>query len=497
MIHSLMGEEQLASEKKVVISELQGYENDPGYRLSKAVMKAAFPDHSYGLPVGGTKSDVEGFTSEQVQEYYKTYYSPDNATLVITSDFDSEAALQQVKQIYGSIARRSGNLLPPAIPAAPVSTPDVKSAEPIVLNEPGSAALIQAVYPLPAINHPDVPAIDLMDMVLTGGRSARPYQTLVETGLASGISAYPAEMLEPGWYSMSATADPSKDIVEIDRVLQHSLADLQSQGVTLEELERARTQLKTSFVLSNQDISSQASQLVYNQIVAGDYRYSDRYLEAIDWVTPADIQRVARLYLDPAKRTTGYFRPTLTDGQAAGGSSGRMVESFNPGAPVDPAEVARYLPPLQPEVSSGTEIIPAQLTLENGIRVLLPDPATPMINLTGWVEAGMSFDTAEQAGLASLTSENLLNGTQSKDALTLAKTLEDKGASLGFSARREGMDFSGNTLPENLPRDSRQNRSRYLHGVLRRNRSPGSRILRGASAQSDFGGRYAIQPVRH
>jgi zinc protease len=452
MVNSLMGPEQLESEKRVVISELQGYENSPDYRLGRTVMRAAFPDRPYGLPVGGTKADVEKFTAQQVQNYYKTYYTPNNATLVITGDFETQAALELVQQQFGSIPQQAIRR-PDAPPGADaIATPEQRS--PIVLKQPGSAALLEVVYPLPDINHPDVPAIDLMDMVLTGGRSARLSQSLVESGLASSIGAYPAEMIEPGWYSLSATAVPGKEITELDRVLQQSLADLGKQGVTQEELDRARTQLKTFFVLSNQDISSQASQLAYNQTVSGDYRFSDRYLAAIDRVTPADIQRVAQKYLDPVKRTVGYFEPTVVDDQssASEGGASRVVENFDPGAPVDPAEVARYLPPIKPATNSSTQAIPTPFTLPNGLKVLLlPDASTPMINLNGWVAAGMSFDPADKAGLASLTADNLLNGTSTKDALTLAKSLENEGASLSFGARREGIDFNGYALPENLP----------------------------------------------
>ncbi len=454
MENALMGKEQLDSERKVVISELQGYENSPGYRLGRAVARAAFPNRPYGLPVGGTKSDVEKFTPEQVQEYYKTYYSPDNATLVITGDFKSAEALQKVRDLYGTIAKRSINRPNTPIPpgAAAIATPVQQT--PIDLKESGSAALLNAIYPLPDINHPDVPAIDLMDMILTGGRSSRLTQALVETGMASGIGAYASEMIEPGWYNMSATAAPGKPIAEVDRMLQSTLATFRDKGVTPEELDRAKTQLKTSFLLSNQDISSQASQLGYNQTVAGDYRYSDRYLAAIEKVTTADIQRVAKTYLDPVKRTVGYFEPTTAGGKPgeSSPSASRTTENFSPGEPVDPSEVARYLPPIKPLSNSTSQRIPAKITLDNGMRVLLlPDPSTPMINLNGWVEAGSSFDTNENAGLASLTAANLMNGTKSKDALALAKTLENEGASLGFSARREGVDFGGNALPENLP----------------------------------------------
>jgi zinc protease len=452
MRNALVNAEQLASEKRVVISELQGYENNPGYRLRRAVMQAAFPDRVYGLPVGGTKADVERFTIEQVRDYYQTYYSPDNAVLVVTGDFATEPVLKEIQETFGKIPKLA-KVAPK--PAAITSTAAKSSKAPIVLKQPGSAKLLQVVYPLPDVNHPDVPAIDLMDAILTQGRSSRFYQALVESGLVSDISAYPAELIEPGWYSIAATAAPGQELAKIDQAIQRSLADLQKRDVTPEELNRAKTQLRASFILNNRDISNQASQLAYDQTVAGDYRYSDRYLAAIAKVSAADIKRVARTYLNPAKRTVGFFEPTTPasgqPGAVAAAQTQQTTESFSPGEPVDPAEVAKYLPPIATETTS-TQQLPEQLTLPNGLRVLLlSDRSTPTVTLSGQIQAGTDFDTNAKAGVASLTAANLINGTRTKDALTIAKTLADRGVSLAFSANREGVSIAGNTLTANLP----------------------------------------------
>lgn len=461
MENSLIGPDQLTSEKRVVISELQGYENSPGYRLSRAVMRDAFPNRAYGLPVGGTKADVEKFTVEQVRNYYQTYYSPENATLVITGDFATEPVLKVVKETYGKLAKRGkqgrGTLLRQNtdrgnVAASPVA-PTTKKA-PIVLKQPGSAALLQAVYPLPDIKHPDVPAIDVMDAILTGGRSSRLYQALVESGFASSVSGGAAELIEPGWYEINATAAPGQELGKIAQVLQESLAKLQQQPVTTEELNRAKTQLQASFILGNQDITSQASQLGYNQTVAGDYRFIEQYLAAIAKVTPAQLQQAAKTYLNPAKQTIGFFEPTQPDGKpgASSAGSGRTVENFSPGKPVDPAELAKYLPPATSATDSGKQSLPEEFTLNYGLRVLLlRDRNLPTINLSGQIDAGTEFDGNQKAGLANLTAANLMNGTQTKNALTLAKTLEDRGADLNFSTSREGVSVSGEGLSANLP----------------------------------------------
>ncbi|MBV8884616.1 MAG: insulinase family protein, partial [Chroococcidiopsidaceae cyanobacterium CP_BM_RX_35] len=470
MEKSINGAEQLASERRVVISELQGYENGPGYRLNRAVMRAAFPDRPYGLPVGGTKADVEKFTVEQLQSYYQTYYSPDNATLVLVGDFATETVLKTVKQTFGQVPKRSNASTSHTTVAPPTAAnKEIPTKTPIVLKQPGSAALLQAVYPLPNINHPDVPAIDLMDTILTGGRSSRLYQALVESGLASSVGAYPAELIEPGWYSISATAAPGQELAKIDQVLQQSLTELQQRQVTPEELNRAKTQLQAGFVLGSQDVTAQATQLGYSKTVAGDYQYTDRYLKAITALSAADVQRVAQTYLKSGKQTIGFFEPTLATGKpGTSNPGGRTVENFSPGKPVNPAEVAKYLPPATLATVATTQPLPEQFTLANGLRVLLlPDHSLPTVNLSGQIDAGTEFDEAKSvapggssfenvdtdqlAGTASLTAANLMNGTQTQTALTLAKGLENRGASLGFSANREGVSIGGNALVANLP----------------------------------------------
>ncbi len=105
MENALIDAQKLAQEKRVVISELQGYENSPNYRLSRAVMRAAFPNHAYGLPVGGTKADVEKFQVEQVLKYYRNFYTPDNAVVVLVGDFHTAATIKAVKETFGKIPK--------------------------------------------------------------------------------------------------------------------------------------------------------------------------------------------------------------------------------------------------------------------------------------------------------------------------------------------------------------------------------------------------------
>jgi zinc protease len=453
MQSAVIGADQLTSEKRVVISELQGYENSPSYRLDRAVMRAAFPDSPYGLPVGGTKADVQSFTVEQVRDYYRNYYSPDNAVLIIVGDIQTEPTLNAVKELFGKVPS-SAKQRPTISKATIQSTKKSGNAKAaIVLKEPGSTSLLQAVYPLPNVTHPDVPALHLFDLVLTQGRSSRLYQSLIESGLASDFGGYPANMISGGWYGLSATAAPGQELSKIEQTLQTTLADLRDKPITPAELTRAKVQLRASVLLRNRDITGQAMQLGDDQTTTGDYQFSDRFLAAVDRVTIADIQRVVKTYFDPSQQTLGFFEPTQLDAKAGGSvNAGQTAEQFNLGPPVDPAEVAKYLPPVARSSDRPTQSLPQKIVLSNGLKLLLlKDASTPTISLNGYINAGALFDSKEKAGLSKLTADNLINGTQLQDALTLAKTLDDRGINLSFNTNREGVSVSATALAENLP----------------------------------------------
>ncbi|MBH8575233.1 insulinase family protein [Nostocaceae cyanobacterium CENA369] len=499
MQNALIDSEQLANEKRVVISELQGYENSPEYRLNRAVMRAVFPNHAYGLPIGGTKADVEKFQVEQVRKYYRNFYNPNNAVLTIVGDVQARQTLNTVKEIFGKIPKsqeaegqrgrgaeeqrgrgaeeqrgrgaeeqrgrgaeeqrgrgaeghRENFLLKTQY--SQLSTQHSALSTPIVLREQGAAALLQVVYPLPNVNHPDIPALDVMDYVLTGGRNSHLYQALVDSGLASDITASVASLRESSWYELLMTANAESDLTKINSVLSDAIANLGKTGVKLEEVERAKTQLEAAVILSNRDLTSQAMQLGNDQTTAGDYRFTDRYLAAVRQVSAADVMKVLNKYLKPEVRTVGFFEPTFNQTKEVTNQPQltKTTENLSVGPPPPPSEIAKYLPPVDKTINTIKTGLPQQFTLANGLQVLLlPDKTTPTVTLSGQIKAGTEFDPEDRAGLASLVADNLMSGTKTKDALTLAKTLEERGATLDFTARCEGMRIEGNSLAWDLP----------------------------------------------
>jgi zinc protease len=448
MQNSTIDTEKLTGEKRVVISELQGYENSPGYRLDRAVKRAAFPDTPYGLTVGGTKADVEKFTVEQVRSYYDSHYAPNNATLVVVGDFDTTTLMAKVQEIFAKVPRRE---IKATQPTATIGATPTKQR--LTLKEPGTTQIASLVYPLPEANHPDVPAIDIMNYILTEGRSSRMYQSIVETSIATSLDGGAANLSAGGWYEISAIVEVGKSLPKLEAAIGKEIKLIQAKPPTPAEISRAKAQLKAGYLLANRDINSQARQLGNDQTTAGDYQFTDKYLAGVDRVTALDVQRVAKKYLQENLKTIGYFQPTQITGKPeAAGSSSKTTENHSPGTPVDPAELAKYLPALDADTASQKQSLPQEVKLKNGLRVfLLPDASTPTVTLSGNIQAGAEYDSIEKAGLANLTATNLMSGTKTQTALAIAKTLENRGAGLGFGASREGVSLGGNALSKDLP----------------------------------------------
>ncbi|WP_424952692.1 M16 family metallopeptidase [Deinococcus sp.] len=496
MVNAQIDPGGLASERKVVLSEIEGDENDPQYRLSRAVQSAAFPNSPYGLTVGGTRRDIEGFTADKVKTYYQKYYSPEYATLVIVGDFNTADMLNVVRAQFGKLGKPGTKPVASSVPLvgngneATLGSPAAKA--PILLREAGATPLLSAVYPLPEISSPDAAAIRVLDSVLLSGRTSRLYGALFESGLAADGGTSPNQFLRGGWYDFNFAPAPGKTVQALDKALLAALAEVRTRPASAEEVRQAITQIRAAEVLGSTSVDAQAQSLGLDATTAGDYRFTDRFLEALARVTPADVQRVAQKYLQDSSRTVGYFEPTTVQaGQGQSAPTTSTQEAFNAGPPVDPAEVAKYLPTFPAPGSAGVTL-PEQYRLPNGLTVfLLRDTGTPTVSLSANVLAGREFDTDAGAGLVDLVAGNLLSGTTTRDAQTLSRLIDGVGAQLSPSASRFGVAIGGASLSPDLPtlleglsdvlqhatfpdKEFKLSQARAIQGVRQADDSPGS-----------------------
>ena len=305
------------SERTVIISELQGGENDPDQLLDIEVTATAFRVHPYGHPPIGWISDLESMTRDDLYGYYRRYYVPNNAALVIVGDVDSADALCCVEKQFGAIA-------PGELPERPRTTEPAQLGERRVgIAREGTTAYLKIAYHAPAADAPDFSSVLVLDAVLTGAkglnlwssfrdtppqRKARLYRTLVEGRLASSVSGAFVATEHPFLYAVSATATEGVGLAEVEHAALAELERVRSDGISETELDRAKRQLWARLVFENESVTNIAHQIGFFQTVASLDLYTSLPAR-IRAVTTEDVTNAARTYLVPSNRTIGWFEP--------------------------------------------------------------------------------------------------------------------------------------------------------------------------------------------
>jgi zinc protease len=337
MSHGLYDPGDCESERTVIISELQGGENDPEQLLDIEVNAAAFKAHPYGHPTIGWLGDLQRMSRDDLYGHYRRYYVPNNATLVIVGDVDAEEAIARARHHFGGAQ-------PGLVPARTFSAEPAQLGERrVVVQKPGTTAYLKVAYHAPSATDDHFFPMLLVDAVLTGAkglnlwssfttpppqRSARLYRALVERRLASAVSGGLMPTADPYLYTISVTARDAAPREEVERAAIAELDRAAREGITAEELEKARNQLRARLVFENDGVTNIAHQLGFFETIASvDLLLSvgDR-LRAVTREAAAD---AAAHVLRPTNRTVGWFEPLPIDeaggknGQAPGRAAGR------------------------------------------------------------------------------------------------------------------------------------------------------------------------------
>ena len=431
MNDSRIAKEDLDSEMTVVRSELEGGENDPETLLRQAVTAAAFQVHPYHWPVIGWRSDVEHMPREALRRYYRTYYGPNNATVVIVGDFETEHAL-------GLIGKYFGPLEPiPTPPRVYTTEPDQRGERRVTVNQAGALPIVTVAYKAPAAASPDFYALDVLATVLGEGRTGRLYQALVETELAASVDAGAPSLHDPFLFFVTATAQPGVPAGKLEGALLDEIERARAGPITAEELARAVRQIESSFAYQTESVTAQSREIGYWSMV-DDWRYLTTYLERIRALAPAAIQTVADRYFQADTRTVGHFVPTL--GGAFAGlqpqEAAARVERPGRGARAIPIPPVSAMPPVDRHIT--------RFALANGVTVVVQEnPASPTLALRASLPAGRVLDPEDRSGLAPMTAAMLSRGTEHRSALEIATLLEDVGATLSAGAESLATMLSG------------------------------------------------------
>jgi zinc protease len=454
MQNSLFDPEETEAERTVILSERQGARNNPTYLLYEAVVGAAFRAHPYRHMVIGHESDLRGMTRDDLYDHYRRYYQPANAFVVAVGDFDARELADRIEAAFGGLVRGE----PP--PSLRVAEPEPLGERRITLRRPAPTPYLRVAFGAPGAQDPDLVPLLVADAVLSGGkalglggggpmgRSSRLYRSLVASGLARAAGSDVGLTVDPYLMVVGVTALPDTEPERIEAVVDDELARLRDEPVPAEELARALKQVRAQYVYSAEGVTNQAFWLGQMEIVDRHER-ADELVDELERVTAADLQRVARRYLDPAVRTIGWLLPTRTDD--AGGGEGSSEDATTPtaapwlrrrfwtdGSFAAPSVAAR--PPFERAV------------LPSGLVVLGQARQTePSVVVHVRLQAGATRDPDGRLGLATFTARMLLRGTASRSFAELNETTDSLGATLSIDAGRHYVELTIRCLREDLP----------------------------------------------
>jgi zinc protease len=306
------------SERTVIISELKGGENDPEELLDNEVTAAAYKMHPYRHPTIGWLADLRTMTRDDLYGHYRRFYIPNNATLVVVGDVDTDATLRRIEHHFAGIP------MGPAPPRVATVEPPQVAEHRVFLRRPGTTAYWRAVFHAPAVTDPDFFPLLLVDAVLNGAaglniwnghgvplpqRSARLYRALVDRGIASSVSGALLPTEQPYLYTIAATVAAGQTLAALEDVMLGELARVARDGVTEDEFAKVRAQLRARFVYESDGVTDVAHQLGYFETIASWRLYHD-LLARLARVTVEQVSAAAARYLRADNRTIGWVDPS-------------------------------------------------------------------------------------------------------------------------------------------------------------------------------------------
>ncbi|NBO65625.1 MAG: insulinase family protein [Acidobacteria bacterium] len=303
MRNSFIADEDRQLEMTVVRNELERGENDPGRILDERVWAMAFREHPYHHPTIGWRSDVEGMPTSRLKEFYDTYYHPNNATVIVVGDFESERALELIGQHFGSIPRSTHS-----IPAMYTVEPPQQGEVRFVLRRAGQLGMVEMGWHIPEATHPDSGALSVLDHVLSAGVTSRLYQALVETRLAVDIGAQAYQFTDPGLFTIDLTLSPGIAHADAERAVGEVIERLKNEPISEKELRKAQNLITTQMIFLRDSPFGVVSVLGEFEGVSDWKLYVD-LPRMVSAVSPTDIQRVVNTYFGDDNRTVGYFIP--------------------------------------------------------------------------------------------------------------------------------------------------------------------------------------------
>ena len=417
-------------QRGVVQNEKRQGENQPYGKVNLLMAEGAYPaGHPYSWTVIGSMEDLNAASVEDVKQWFRTYYGPNNAVIVLAGDITPETARQKVEQYFGDI---------PATP--PIAKQDVWIAKRTgshreIMQDRVPQARIYKQWNIPQFGSADGDYLDLVTDVLAAGKTSRLYKRLVyDEQIATDVVAY-ADLREiGGQLVIRATAKPGGDLARVERAIDEELGRFIRTGPTPAELRRVKTQSRANFIRGIERIGGfggKSDVLAINEVYAGTADHYQVTRQRIATATAGDLRSAAARWLNDGDFVVEVHPYPTYDVAASGADRSKLPAA---GTPPD----ARF-----PAI--------ARATLPNGLKIMLAERhSIPQVNMTLLMDAGYAADQFATPGSASLTLDMLDEGTKTRTALQISDTLSQLGAELSTGSQLDVSSVSLSTLKDNL-----------------------------------------------
>ena len=443
MVNSFVARKDLDSEMTVVRNEMEAGENDPVGVLIERVVSTAYLWHNYGNSTIGARADIENLPIERLQAFYKTWYRPDNATLLVAGRFEPAVALANIADTFGKLKKPEA-----ALPVTYTREPTQDGERELSVRRVGETAYVAAGYHGPAGTHPDFAALDVMLSALGDTPTGRLHKALVENKLATFVAGFGFELAEPGFMLFLAQVPKDSSVDELRGKLLDLIEVRADAPFTELEVEDTKRRLLKNIELTMNDANRLATSLS-EAIAQGDWRLFFVARDRIETVTVDDVNRVAAKYLKRSNRTFGQFIPTAKPDRAEiteAPSPASLVEGYIGREAVAAGEVFE---PSPSNIDSRTSIT----KLGNGTELVLLPKRTrgETVLLSMNLRFANADDVMGRSQAASFAASMLSRGSETMSREDIARRLDELKARLQIGGGAQQLTVRANTTREHLP----------------------------------------------
>lgn len=445
MRNSFIRREDFVSEMPVVQSEFDRLENSPLVALDLATWDKAYTEHNYHYPIIGIREDLEEMPIETLQDFYNTYYWPNNAVLAIIGDFNTASLLEEIVTKFGSI-KKSNNKIPQP------DKVEAKQTQPRVVNVQREDQLeaVLIAHKTPPATHEDTPIFDVLGYILSRGKTSRLYRTLVEQGAAVEVYSESSKSHDPGLFFSEVILTPQANHDLVKQAILSEYHSIQNEGVTAAELERAKNKLRAQVAYSRDGSYSLAHQLSM-AIAAGDWTLFSTYVDKLNSVTSDDVKRIANKYFTAGTMTQSYL--VSKDPQLASEKDKDLKLEVIPHVTKETMAVSeeKYEKEKEIKIPSGSLASRVKTEEVHGINLYTSQTGVKdVLTLMGSFE-GAGHAYSDKPILAEMVLALLDEGTKKRSKFEIAQILEDRGAKITFQIDQDRVGFHARCLTKDIP----------------------------------------------